>query len=350
MGPNPNIAVAQGGIVVAGAAYLGIGLIVAAVGHEWLERFMPPVVTGAIVAVIGLNLAPVAVKDVSSGAFDTGFAMLTIGLVVVSAVVLPRRLRLFPILIGGGASYLLYYFACNRLGLGAPIDFSGVDSAPLLGLPRFTLPAFTWSGTALIAPVAIVLAAENLGHVRAIAAMTNRNLDPSLGRAFIADGLATVISGSFGGHGRDDLCRKYRCDKYHPELLIFHGRRGGCLRFMSRPVAKIRPSRAYHSSPHHRRPCVHFIRADYRECGPYLARRKGRFHQLSKYARRRRCHGDGRWRSHLEVRAYRIRGYRDRDVYSADSLPRDRSREGTARSLDDWRLVFGGSNGGPRCE
>jgi putative pyrimidine permease RutG len=77
-GPNPNIAVALGGIIVAGLAYFAIGLIVATIGYKWLERFMPPVVTGAIVAIIGLNLAPVAVREISGSAFDTSFGLATI--------------------------------------------------------------------------------------------------------------------------------------------------------------------------------------------------------------------------------------------------------------------------------
>ena len=87
------------------------------------------------------------------------------------------------------------------MGLGSPIDFSKVGAAAWLGLPNFAKPVFSGGAISLIAPVAIILVAENLGHIKAIGAMTGRNLDPLLGRAFLGDGVATMVSGSFGGTG-----------------------------------------------------------------------------------------------------------------------------------------------------
>jgi xanthine/uracil permease len=109
--------------------------------------------------------------------------------------------RRLPVLLGAICGYLLYLVCANGFGLGKPIDFSSVAAAPLFGLPHFTGPIFTASAMALIAPVAIVLVAENLGHVKAISAMTGRDYDPLLGRAFLADGLATIIAGCGGGTG-----------------------------------------------------------------------------------------------------------------------------------------------------
>ncbi len=201
-GPNLNIAVALGGIIAAGAAYAGIGLAVMRLGHRWIDRLMPPVVTGTIVAIIGLNLAPVAVGDIGKSDFDTAFGLLTILLVALAASYLPRPfLRRIPILTGGGIAYVLYYVLCNLRGMGAPIDFSGVGAAAWFGLPHFVTPVFRAKAIWLIAPVAVVLAAENLGHVKAVAIGTGRNLDGYLGRAFFADGLATMISAGGGGTG-----------------------------------------------------------------------------------------------------------------------------------------------------
>ena len=200
-GPNPNIGVALGGIVAAGVLYALIGLAVQISGTAWVERLMPPAVTGAIVAAIGLNLAPVAVKNLSGGAFDTAVGLLTVlavGLIATKARGLPRRL---PILLGAAIGYALYAAGANGLGLGKPVDVSGIAAAPWFGLPRFEAPVFTPAAMALIAPAAVVLVAENLGHVKGIAAMTGRDYDPLIGRAFIADGVATVVSGSGGGTG-----------------------------------------------------------------------------------------------------------------------------------------------------
>ncbi len=200
-GPNTNLGVALGGIVAAGAMYAVIGLVVMGIGYRWIERLMPPVVTGAVVAVIGLNLAPIAVKGISGGALETWIGIATIvavGLVAVRAPGLARRL---PILLGGLAGYLLYALCTNGMELGKPIDFTGVVNASWVGWPKFASLVWNTQAIALIAPVAIVLVAENLGHVKAVAAMTGQNLDPYLGRAFLGDGLATIVAGAGGGTG-----------------------------------------------------------------------------------------------------------------------------------------------------
>ena len=200
-GPNPNIPVALGGIVAAGVVYAAIGLIVHFSGTAWVERLMPSVLTGAIVAAIGLNLAGVAVKGVSASGFDTAVGLFTVLAVALIAVHAPGMARRLPVLLGAICGYLVYLICANGFGFGKPIDFSAVAAAPLFGLPHFTGPVFTGTAMALIAPVAIVLVAENLGHVKAISAMTGRDFDPILGRAFLADGLATIIAGFGGGTG-----------------------------------------------------------------------------------------------------------------------------------------------------
>ncbi|MFO1303077.1 MAG: solute carrier family 23 protein [Burkholderiales bacterium] len=200
-GPNANIAVALGGIVAAGVAYAIVGLVVMKVGYAWIETLMPPVVTGAVVAVIGLNLAPIAVKGISGNALDTWIGIATVVAVGLVAVRAPGLLKRLPILAGAIAGYALYALFANGLGLGKPIDFASVAAAPWIGAPRFTSPQWSWPAIALIAPVAIVLVAENLGHVKAVAAMTGENLDRYLGRAFLGDGIATIVAGMGGGTG-----------------------------------------------------------------------------------------------------------------------------------------------------
>ncbi|EON11741.1 solute carrier family 23 protein [Pandoraea sp. SD6-2] len=200
-GPNLNIPVALGGIIACGVLYAVIGLIVMAVGTRWIEALMPPVVTGAVVAVIGLNLAPVAVKGVSATSFDTWMALVTVlcvGLVAVFARGMVQRLL---ILVGLLLAYVLYAVLTNGMGLGKPIDFSIVANAAWFGLPHFAAPVFKPEAMVLLAPVAIILVAENLGHIKAVSAMTGQNLDRYMGRAFLGDGLATIVSGSVGGTG-----------------------------------------------------------------------------------------------------------------------------------------------------
>src|SRR5260221_14397119 len=107
-GLNPNIGVALGGIIGAGFVYAIIGLIVIFAGYRWIEYLMPPAVTGAVVAVIGLNLAPVAIGDVSTSQFDTVMGLITILAVALVAVYLPGPLRRLPILLGGIIGYLIY--------------------------------------------------------------------------------------------------------------------------------------------------------------------------------------------------------------------------------------------------
>ena len=200
-GPNPNLAVALGGIVAAGALYALIGVAVMVAGHAWIGRLMPPAVTGAIVGAIGLNLAPIGVKGISGSGLDVGVGLFTIVAVVLAASYLPGAARRIPLLVAALAATLLYALLANGLGLAKPLDLARVADAPWFGLPRFETPVFEAAAIWLIAPVAVVLVAENLGHVKAIGAMTGRDLDPYIGRAFLGDGLATMVSGAFGGTG-----------------------------------------------------------------------------------------------------------------------------------------------------
>ena len=200
-GPNANMGVALGGIIACGALYTLIGLVVQAVGTGWIERFMPPVVTGAVVAVIGLNLAGIPIKNMAAGDFDAWMQLVTfvsVGLVAVYSRGMVQRLL---ILVGLILASIIYAVLTNGLGLSKPLDLSGVANAAWFGLPTFAAPVFDGRAMLLIAPVAIILVAENLGHIKAVTAMTGKNLDAYMGRAFIGDGVATMVSGASGGTG-----------------------------------------------------------------------------------------------------------------------------------------------------
>jgi uracil-xanthine permease len=200
-GPNPNLDVALGGIIAAGVLYGIIALIVMQSGVGWMERLMPPVVTGAVVAAIGLNLAPVAVKSVSGSQFDDWIGLVTVLIVALIAASASGIWQRLPIVLGAIGGYLLYLLFANGFGLGKPIDFTALAAAPWMGLPKFTGPSFHTDAMFLIAPVAIILVAENLGHIKAIGVMTGRSLDSFLGHAFLGDSLATIASACGGGTG-----------------------------------------------------------------------------------------------------------------------------------------------------
>ena len=180
-----------GGIVMAGLALTVIGLIVQLVGDRWLRALMPPVVTGAIVSLIGLNLAPAA-KDNFMKAPVT--AIVTLVVILLVTVVAKGLLGRLSILIGVVAGYLV---ACLR----HEVSFSKVEQASWLGAPSFHTPSFSWSVAGLFVPVIMVLIAENIGHVKSVAQMTGKNLDSESGRALIGDGLATTLAGLGGGSG-----------------------------------------------------------------------------------------------------------------------------------------------------
>ena len=200
-GATHNIPVALGGIITAGVVYAIIGLIVIFTGYLWIEYLMPPVVTGVVVAAIGLNLAPTAISEATHSPFDTWMALVTVLAVAVVAVYFPGPIRRLPILVGGIIGYLIYLLFANGLGYGTAIKFADLEKASWFGPPTFTTPVFQTSAMVLIAPVAIILVAENLGHVKAVGAMTGRNLDKYLGRAFLGDAIATIVSASGGGTG-----------------------------------------------------------------------------------------------------------------------------------------------------
>lgn len=200
-GANANIGVALGGIVVCGLVYALVGLIVMMTGVQWIEKLMPPVVTGAVVAVIGLNLAPTAVRSVGPSDFDAWMAVVTFMCVGGVAVWTRGFIQKLLILVGLVIAYAIYAVLANGFGMGKPIDFSIISNAAWFGVPTFHSPVFKLNAIALIVPVVIILVAENLGHVKAVTAMTGCNLDPYMGRAFLGDGIATMVSGSCGGTG-----------------------------------------------------------------------------------------------------------------------------------------------------
>ncbi|WPC34832.1 MULTISPECIES: solute carrier family 23 protein [Acinetobacter] len=200
-GLNPNIGVAAGGIIACGVLYALMGVLVMATGTRWIEKLMPPVVTGAVVMIIGLNLAPVTVKNVMGNTFNMWMSLVTVlcmGSIAVFTTGLVQRLLL---LIGLLLAYFIYYILSNVMGYGTAIDFAPIQQAGWFGVPSFHAPVFDTNAMLIIAPIALILIAENLGHIKAVGAMTGENLDPHIGKAFVADGIATTLAGGVGAPG-----------------------------------------------------------------------------------------------------------------------------------------------------
>lgn len=200
-GPNLNIGPALGGIIAAGALYVLIGFAVVFTGTGWIEKLMPPAVTGAIGAAIGLNLAPVGVQGIQGTGVHTLVAIITLLAVSIVSTYGPLATRRISILIGIVVGYIAVLSLGNGMGLLPPVDFSEVRQAAWFGMPEFRTPEFKMSAMVLIAPVALILVAENLGHIKAIGGMTGQNMDRFIGRGFIGDGIATMVAGSGGGTG-----------------------------------------------------------------------------------------------------------------------------------------------------
>lgn len=182
---------ALGGIFLAGLGLVVVGLVVHFAGSHWIQRLMPPVVTGAIVALIGLNLAPAAWNNVNEAPVT---ASVTIVSMLLAGVLFRGLLGRLSILLGVVVGYVV---AVVR----GEVDFSGIGGAAWVGLPEFTTPSFHLGVLGLFIPVVLVLVAENVGHVKSVALMTRRDLDPLTGRALMADGAATMLAGTGGGSG-----------------------------------------------------------------------------------------------------------------------------------------------------
>ena len=188
---NKGLAVASFGIMVTGLLLALIGLLVHFAGSKWIDVVMPPVVNGAIVAIIGFNLAP-SVWNNFQLAPDT--ALVTLVAVLVISVLFKGLIGRLNILLGVIVGYI---YACFR----GQVDFSAVNEAAWIGLPKFHLPQVDFSILPMFIPVVLVLIAENVGHVKSVAQMTGRDYDDKMGTALFADGLGTAIAGFGGGSG-----------------------------------------------------------------------------------------------------------------------------------------------------
>ena len=180
---------ALGGLIAVGLLLILVGGVVHLIGTRWLDLALPPVVTGAIVALIGFNLAPAAKNNFEQGPL--------VGLVTLALLV--GALAFFKGLIGRLAIFLavvIGYLLALALG---EVDTAAIADAAWIGLPEFQTPTFSLAVLPLFLPAVIALVAENIGHVKSVGQMTGTDLDPLMGKALAADGVATVLAGAGGG-------------------------------------------------------------------------------------------------------------------------------------------------------
>ena len=195
---------AQGGFICFGLFFILVSQIVRVAGVRWLDVLFPPAAMGAIVAVIGLELAPVAVGmaglagDPPAGALYSsggaiGTAMFTLGVILLGSVLFRGFLGAIPVLIGTAAGYGL------ALGLGM-VDLAPVRAAPWLAVPTLYAPSFQPAAILMIMPAALVVLAEHIGHLVVTGNIVGRDLvkDPGLHRSLLGDGISNVLSGLAG--------------------------------------------------------------------------------------------------------------------------------------------------------
>jgi len=177
--------------VATGVILAVVGLIVRAVGIGWINWLLPPVVTGSIVMIIGLNLAGAAKGNFVKGPTVAIVTLAAVALIGAMTKGFLNRISIFGGLVVG------YAFAMIR----GDIDTAGLHAAKWFAMPSFNTPTFKMSAIVLFIPVVLVLIAENVGHVKAVASMTGKDLDNQMGSALLADGLATTLAGIGGGSG-----------------------------------------------------------------------------------------------------------------------------------------------------
>src|SRR3981081_4405685 len=205
-GPGQHQGLAFAGILIAGVIYFLIGVGVHFAGINAIRFLMPPIVTGTVVAVIGIALASVAVANFQK---ELVTATITVLAAALASVYLRGFPRMLPVLIGVVVGYVVSGLdqaaggACASATSGCHVNTAGIGSADWIGYPKFSLPDFgdPVRAFSLFWFIPIVLVAENTGPVFALGGIMKRDLSGYLGRTFMGDGLATIVSSLFGGTG-----------------------------------------------------------------------------------------------------------------------------------------------------
>ena len=206
MSGDEKLAYALGGIVVAGALYLVLALLFKVIGAKKVMRYFPPIVTGPMIIMIGLNLAGTAISNASTCWW---LALVAIAIIIVANIWGKGMIKIIPILLGVVGAYIvaLIATACGAQlpdanGVMQPlVSFAAVQEAGLVGLQKFVIAKFDLTSILVMAPIAIAAMMEHIGDVSAISSTTGKNFisDPGLHRTLLGDGLATSIAAFVGG-------------------------------------------------------------------------------------------------------------------------------------------------------
>ena len=191
MSGDEKLAYALGGVVVAGALYLVLALLFKVVGAKKVMRYFPPIVTGPMIIMIGLNLAGSAINNAQT---NWWLALVAIAVIIVANIWGKGMIKIIPILLGVVVSYIVAL-------IFGQVDFTAVSQANIVGLQKFTIAKFDLTSILVMAPIAIAAMMEHIGDISAISSTTGRNFieDPGLHRTLMGDGLATAFAALFGG-------------------------------------------------------------------------------------------------------------------------------------------------------
>ena len=196
--PQYGYEAALGGFIVVGAIFSLVALSIKAIGTKWLDIVFPPAAIGAIVAVIGLELAPTAagMAGLTAEVIDPTIitvSIFTLLVTVFGTVAFRGFLAIIPILIGVISGYILSFF----MGI---VDLSAISKAPWLEMPTLYTPEFNLGAILIILPAALVVIVEHIGHLIVTGNIVGKDLtqDPGLHRSLLGNGLSTMLSGFFG--------------------------------------------------------------------------------------------------------------------------------------------------------
>ena len=203
---------ATGGVLIAGACYLIFALLVKLLGTDRVKKLFPAIVTGPVIVVIGLTLAPTVIFNDITGDFVAGIlwtkwvvAASVVVTVVIVSIFIKGFFKLLPILcglvVGYAVAMILHYTVALPEGTAALMNFEPLQTAKIVELPAFHLPKFSWSAIAIIAPISIATFMEHLGDITTNGSVVGKNFfeDPGLHRTLIGDGVATMFAGLIGG-------------------------------------------------------------------------------------------------------------------------------------------------------